>query len=338
MKVKFNLFERVAGIFVLAAFAGSIAVTVSIAYKKGWFSPQIPVFAIFPSANGIHIGTKVQMAGLRAGSVTSVELQADNQIKVKLVLLEKFFKKTRDDSVIRVVRPFIIGEKILEVTVGGLSAAPIASGHLVRVEKTLDVMDIMSSGNLGTYLESFGQLTDNLKILLEAFSDKKRFQALIEVLDEINPFIKNMSQMSLEVRGLLKQMSKDRLIKNMNKMSLEVKNLSRQMTTDRRIGRTLNNFAIMTDEFNKHLPQISANAPNIAKTLIVALENLTLLSEGLKQVIPALTAVAPDLPRAGKRMIEVIDELVITLKAMQKTFFIRGKVEEVKAEESKRKK
>ena len=43
MKIKFNLFERVAGLFVLGAAVMSLAATIGMGVKKGWFDPKVHI-------------------------------------------------------------------------------------------------------------------------------------------------------------------------------------------------------------------------------------------------------------------------------------------------------
>jgi phospholipid/cholesterol/gamma-HCH transport system substrate-binding protein len=51
---------------------------------------------------------------------------------------------------------------------------------------------------------------------------------------------------------------------------------------------------------------------------------------------PATKAVEGELPGASVRLLEALNETVVVLKAMQKSFFMRSNVEEVKQEESHR--
>ena len=50
MKIKFNHFERVAGLFVLTALVGCIGAAMAVAIKKGWFATKVPFETIMPSA------------------------------------------------------------------------------------------------------------------------------------------------------------------------------------------------------------------------------------------------------------------------------------------------
>ena len=51
---------------------------------------------------------------------------------------------------------------------------------------------------------------------------------------------------------------------------------------------------------------------------------------------PAINAVAPQLPTASKRAIEALDEVVVTLKAMQRSWMMRGNVKEVRELEKRK--
>ncbi len=60
-----------------------------------------------------------------------------------------------------------------------------------------------------------------------------------------------------------------------------------------------------------------------------------LLTE-FQKLTPAIAVIAPELPRTTKRAVEALDETVVLLKAMQRSFLLRGKVEEIRQEEGRR--
>ncbi|HEX4924322.1 MAG TPA: MlaD family protein, partial [Bdellovibrionales bacterium] len=185
MKIKFNKFERVAGLFVLAAVGGAAVTTVFVAAKKGWFSSKVEYSTTFEKAQGIFPGTHVEVAGLQAGSVDSVELQDDNRVVVKFTIQEKFHQRIRSDSFVTTKRPFIIGDKSLEVVVGKSEGQPITPGSVLPSKEGFDVMDLMDGNKIGPYVETLGQVTENLKIVAEAFLDPKRSASLISIFDKI---------------------------------------------------------------------------------------------------------------------------------------------------------
>lgn len=90
-------------------------------------------------------------------------------------------------------------------------------------------------------------------------------------------------------------------VKNVTEMSKQVTTMTKDLNDDKVFAETLSNLNALTIEFQK--------------------------------LTPAINAVAPELPRASQRAVEALDEMVVTLKAMQKSFLLRGNVKEVKDEE-----
>ncbi|MCB0342493.1 MAG: MCE family protein [Pseudobdellovibrionaceae bacterium] len=305
MRIKFNKFERVAGVFVLTAVVGSAVATVGIAVKKGWFSSKIRFETRIESADGLHSGTVVNVAGLRAGSVSEVELLSADEVLVKFDVFEKFHGRIREDSRVRVLRPFIIGEKVLDITVGNESHPMAKPGAVLASENTVDMMDLMSGKKLGPLLGTLEGLMENMKILAEAFADTRRTQAFVDMFDALTPLINNMNQTFEKT---------PRLLGNFNDMAIEV--------------------ARMVNQLNKVMPQILEEAPEMAHQVQAVMLHLNTLLSTLE---PAIKEVGPELPQASLRALEALNEAVIVLKAMQKTFMLRGSVEDVKEEENKRK-
>src|SRR5262249_47350236 len=105
----------------------------------------------------------------------------------------------------------------------------------------------------------------------------------------------------------------DPLIVNMNAMATDVTKL--------------------TKELNIIVPQVRAESPELGKELGSLVTELSRLTNSLE---PAMREIGPELPRASRRAVEALDQVVITLKAMQKSFLLRGNVEDVKEEEKQR--
>ena len=314
MIIKFNKFERVAGLFVMGAVVLALVSTFGVAVRKGWFSSKVSFQTVVESAEGFHSGTQVQMAGLRVGSVTDVELVSAKEVKIKFEVLEKFHKRIRKDSVVMVVRPFIIGDKVVDITIGSDELEQIKAGSKIAAIPTYDLMDLASGRKLGPFMDSLQSVMGNLKVLVKAFSNRERTQKIVQIFDELLPLIQNMNQMSSGVSQVTTTLNKH------ERFELMVKHLS-ELTRE---------LAVVMPEFKKQVP-------NMGTQFAALVNNLATLTDEFKKLTPTISAVAPDLPQASLRALEMLDEMVITLKAMQKTFMLSGSVEEVREEEQQRK-
>lgn len=312
MKVHFNKFERIAGLFVGFAFVGGIVFTLSVAIKQGWFEAKMNYTTVFESADGIHPGTVVQMAGLKAGSVEEVDLISSNKIKVKFYVLSKFQDKIREDSTAQLVRPFIIGDRVLDITVGAENAKILEADAMIKSHEAVDLMTVLSGKGLGNTLESMSSMLQNLRYLAESFLNKDRTEAMVRMVDRIDP-----------------------LLKNLNVMSLEVIKLSKQATKDENLEVVLGSLSATTRELNKILPDLTERAPAMAKNMESLVKNMAELTQQFRVFMPAMAEIAPDLPHASRRAVEALDEAVILMKAMQKTWVVRSAAQEVREQEEK---
>ena len=317
MKIKFNRYEQVAGLFVMTAIIGSCTAMIGVAIKKGWFEPKVSFSTSLHNAEGVREGTLVQMAGLRAGSVSRVELREgsnqSNEIFIQLDISEKFRDRVREDSVVHAVRPFIIGEKVIDITVGSAHMALLPVGALIRSEASADVMDLMSGRSLGPYIETVGRMMENLKTVAEAILDPQRSKAIVQIFDQISPLVKNATGVSREAAVFLHDVNKDK-----------------------RMSRVIANLATMTDDLARLMPMIEKDSPELAIDMKKIARNTAVLTEELTKTLPMLEKMAPEFPRASVRAMEALDETVVTLKALQKSFLLRGNVHDVKEEEALR--
>jgi len=313
MNFRFNKYERVAGLFVIIAFVGSLISLLSVAVKQGWFETKIEYTTVFENADGVHPGTLVQIAGLKAGSVDEVELTVDNKIFIRFYILAKFDDKIRKDSVTSLIRPFVIGERVLDISPGSQGVEKSVARTQIPSAESTDLMTMMSGKKMGSYLATMSEMMGNLKTLADALLSKDRTASLVEMFDRIDP-----------------------LLKNLNSMSIEVIKLGKQANKDERLGAVLGELAITTKELNRIMPEVELQAPQMAKDMTTLVGNLAELTNQFKVFIPAMTAIAPELPRASRRAMEALDEAVVLMKAMEKSFLVRSNVQEVRDEESKR--
>ncbi len=313
MKIRFNKFEKVAGLFVGAALLSSVLGVVGLAIKNGWLESRVEYHTEIDSADGLHSGTTVQIAGLRVGKITSVELEGENKVHVKFEVFQKFQSKIRANSRVQLFRPFILSDKVLEVSVGSNEFAMLEAGAQIPTEASFDVMDLVSGKKMTKAFSSFDKLTESLRIVGEAFADPKRTKALVGVLDRVEP-----------------------LVKNLNHMSIEIGKVASVANKKQRAEKIIRNLSMLSEEMQKMVPAFNEEVPNLGSQLGQLVNNMTILTTEFQKLTPAISAIAPELPRTSRRAVEALDETVVLLKALQRSFLLRGKVDEVRQEEGRR--
>ncbi|MCX7977949.1 MAG: MlaD family protein [Bdellovibrionaceae bacterium] len=309
-RVRFNKFERVAGLFIGVAILGSIMAALSIAVKQGWFEPKIYFHTTFQNADGVHTGTLVQMSGLRAGSVDDVELQEDNKIKVTFYILGKFRDRVKTDSRAQLIRPFVIGDRVLDVTVGSPGAPLLPENEYMAANETLDIMTIMSGKTVSHHLSKLTSMVENLSNLAQALLSRERTESFVSIFDRISP-----------------------LIDNLNVLSTEFIKLGRQATHQENLKHVLSNANKLTHDLNLIIPGIVEANPGAGREIGSLIGRLNAISAEMNQMMAEL---GPDGPAAARRAYEALNEATILIKAMQRSYFFRDAVSDIRKEESTR--
>lgn len=314
MNLKLNHYEKVAGFFVLASMLGLILVIAALAWKQGWFESRTKYVTVFENADGVHAGTTVLMAGLKAGQVDEVELTDGNKIKVKFSLVGSFSQRVRSDSFSQLVRPFIIGERVLDVSLGSDHADILPEHSQIISKESMDIMTMLSGKNMGPQVERLSQAAERLGDLASAMLDEKRTGSLVKIFDNLEPLITSAS-------ATMREFAK----------------MGRDLNANNGLKMLISNLASLSAELNQSLPMMKAQNPQLAQDVARLSRNLSQLTDDFLGLGVAMREVGPQMPQTTLRAIEALNETVVTLKALQKSFLLRGNVNEVKEEEKIRK-
>ncbi len=311
IKFYFNRFEKIAGLFVIGGIFVVLMAWVGAAIKQGWLEPKVNFFCKFDSGEGLYPGIDVLLSGIHVGKVLDVELQKNNQVLVKMDVLAKYQDRIRQNSQAMLIRPFVFGERAIEITLGDSSQPMILADSEITTKPSFDVMSMLSGRMINNNLESIGKALSNLSFVITSVLEKERLEGFVRTLDRIDPLIKHMDQMSREITSVSKQVNKNN---NIGLLVQDLGNLSR--------------------ELNMAMPAIKDKAPQMAKNFETLVTNLAVLSDQFKVIGPVIAEMGPELPGATRKAFEALDETVTLLKAMQKSYFLRSHVETVKQEES----
>ena len=226
------------------------------------FEEKIYFYGHIDSGSNIRVGSSVFMAGLKIGKIEDLDFDSTNKLRLKFSVLKKYSQNITLGSVIQFTRPFLMGDKVLNIIRNEETKITIPKGSFLAVAQKLDVMDVLSG------------------------------QKVNELLGRV-----------------------DSITKNMDELVLASKNIALQVGEKEKIKKLMHNLTLASQEL-KHSPQMIKDAS-------VILSNLN--------------QVTKDLPQGGKKTIELLDESITTIKAMQKNYFLKGHVESVKKEEEEKK-
>ncbi len=301
--MRLNLIEKKAVLGVLLSCAAMIIAVLIIGKRNLWFEAKNSYFAYYHDVEGLTEGSLVTLSGLRVGEVEHLEVYSDNRIKVTFSVKNSLENKIRQDSMARQHRAFVIGEKRIDIVPGTTEAHQVENGGEIKGMDSMDLPDLVSGKNIGNVT---GKL-DGMLVGLKKWSD-----ALLVLSDKIGP--NDLANLYKEVGPLMV---------NMNNLVKDLKDFTETVKIARRdiVGNGL-----LTDTLK-----------NTNKILTPLARREELLETTLNNVNVLMSEVAKE-PTFAKDILALLKDVSVTLKAVQKTWILKGHVEDVQKESNQSKK
>jgi phospholipid/cholesterol/gamma-HCH transport system substrate-binding protein len=136
------------GLFILAGFLAFCYLAFNLGevtlFKGG---RMMTITADFDNISGVKKGSSVQIAGVPVGTVTRVILNDHNVAEISMQI-EKTLK-IPSDSMASVKSQGIIGDKYIQITLGGNKELVRDGGELVDTESAVDIESLISKFAFG---------------------------------------------------------------------------------------------------------------------------------------------------------------------------------------------
>lgn len=182
---RFIHLERKIGIFALFALLGILLVVAVIGVQKDFFSAKYNLVFTVDRGTGFAKGMPVKLSGFRVGKITDMTLNEQAMVDITIEVAKKYSKWIRSDSTIKLVKEGLVGDSIVEVSVGSLDKPELKTGESITYLKTkgldeladeiaekvkpvlIEVKDIISyindpNGDLKKTVRNLEVLTNNL--------------------------------------------------------------------------------------------------------------------------------------------------------------------------------
>jgi len=136
------------GVFVILALLTFLGLIYALGARARLCESRYTIHAEFTEVGGLLEGATVRLAGVQIGRVTAVTLpgQPGGKVRVDLTIAKRFSDRIRKNSVARIETQGLLGDKIVEITVGDASAPPVAPGEMLVSRDPADFSRIIASG------------------------------------------------------------------------------------------------------------------------------------------------------------------------------------------------
>ncbi|MFF3227759.1 MCE family protein [Nocardia suismassiliense] len=279
-------------------FAGLVVV-----FSQMRFAREYGYHAVFTSSSGMLPGSKVRIAGVPVGSVSSVKVGKDHLAHVEFDVDRKYRLLTSTRATIRYEN--LVGDRYLELLEGPGSTEVLRDGGTIGPDKTAPALDLdMLLGGFRPLLRGLdpAQVNDLTSALLQIFQGQGG--TLVSLLNSGGSFAKTLADRD-ELIG--------NVINNLNTVLQTIDQRGDQFaTTLDELQRLISGLAAERDPIGDALPRIAGATRDLTGLLQQArpdlrstIEHTGRLATNLDEGSDTLQWVFDKLPETYKKLIRI---------------------------------
>ncbi len=159
------------GAFVAAGILVLLFFLFFIGKNKNLFSSTITLNGMFGDVSGLTEGNNVRLAGIKVGTVTSVEIISDSLVKVSLIVEKEAQKFIKSDAQLSIGSDGLMGDKVINIVKGTPDTTIVKDGALLSTIKPLDTGKLLASLSRTAY--NAERITSNIADISVKMNSKK---------------------------------------------------------------------------------------------------------------------------------------------------------------------
>jgi phospholipid/cholesterol/gamma-HCH transport system substrate-binding protein len=137
----------IVGIFILVGLGLLVTIILVMGGQQKSFAKTITVRARFNDVAGLQTGNNIWLAGVKVGTVKTIDFTPDSKVEVGMSILSSMQKYIHKDAKAKVGSESLIGNKIIVLTEGSTQMPVIQSGDLLGIESAMNTDDMMKTLN-----------------------------------------------------------------------------------------------------------------------------------------------------------------------------------------------
>ena len=301
---RFKNLERKIGMVVALALAGIIVAAVLFGLQKDFFTKKYNLHFTADRGTGFTKGMPVKLSGFRIGRVTDISLNKQAMVDIAIEIDTAYRTWIREDSIVKLVKEGLVGDNIIDVSVGSPEKPALKDRDSITYIKT----------------KGLDELADDIA--------EKVKPVLIEVRDiisyvndpegDLKKTIHNAEQLTRKLEQTRQHVDQLLVSANGNVNQVTVKATTLLDTTNRKIDSI--DLAPTLTRVNSTLDQIDRRMPSLLDKTDATLDNVNRISYQTRQLSEK---VFPRIPGVISQAEEVMLSTDRLINSLQNTWLLR---------------
>lgn len=284
---RFISLRKKVGLFFAITVILILTTIIFIGVERDLFTPKYSLYFTVDKGTGFFAGMPVKLSGFKIGKIDTISLDENARVKVSLLINKKYQKWIREDSRAALTKEGLIGESIIDITVGALSKSVLRDNATINYERTKGLDEI---------IEDIRPVLSEIKNIINYMNDPK---------GDIKQTIGNLKTLSSELHKTRENI--DVLLKNTD---VNISNVASNVTN------TVKNVDSLVDNVDKTVAGIDGKIAPVIDKLNNAMDNAEKATSSLKDAMEKVSPKVPSLLSKGEDALNDTKDIVKSLRQM----------------------
>jgi phospholipid/cholesterol/gamma-HCH transport system substrate-binding protein len=191
------------GIFVLVALLAFLGTIYALGARARLFESRYKIYAEFTQVSGLAEGATVRLAGVQIGRVSDIALSPEpgGKVRVEMSVAKQYSNRIRKDSTARIATQGLLGDKIVEITMGSADSPVVQAGEALAARDPFEITDAISQS--AETIQGITGLAEALRTTAEALNQSG-------LIEDASATVKSARGLTDRVGRLIDQVEKGR--------------------------------------------------------------------------------------------------------------------------------
>lgn len=177
------------GMFVAIGSILIFIITFLLGQENSLFESTTRLYIAFEDVGGLKPGSQVRLAGVNIGIVRNIEFAPvldDKKLHVEIQVRNAMMPRIREDSIATIGSKGLLGDKVIEISIGSGEKPPLKENSYVQSEEPTDMFKILEEG--GALISHGADVAKDLKKAIREIATEdtiNHVKGVIESLDNI---------------------------------------------------------------------------------------------------------------------------------------------------------
>lgn len=217
------------GIFVLGLLGLFMVFVLTIGSRSRIFERHYNLHAFFSNIEGLNVGAPVRLAGTSVGSVDDITFSKDlasKKIRVTMSLDARLQDRIREDSIASIGTIGLVGDKVLELTVGSPDEPALPPGATIASVDPPDYATLLQKGD--QIVNNVVKISDALNQLVGGGGAKAR-QDLADSIASFNRIMSEIEQGTGLLHALVYEKRSGNILRELSATTVALQQLAHLM-------------------------------------------------------------------------------------------------------------